>query len=95
MELNNEQKEVIDYAKALDIDLLKYVTAEFDSNQMGQVLMGLRSNLPVHLYADIKYSWEQMREIREGLENDIEVFKYLDSNLSVEDMKKIRLTLEL
>lgn len=93
--LNKEQLRMLNQSDICGINLEKYVDETFDEGQMEQVYLGLRDNLPVHLYAKSEYSWEQMREIRLGLEDDIDIYKYLDSSLSAEYMKKVRLTLSM
>ncbi|BAG09096.1 hypothetical protein [Finegoldia magna] len=68
-----------------DIDVSKYVEANFTENEIDEIVEGLESGIDVSAYADNRLHYEEMREIREKLEEGKRIYKlrYDNSQLDI------------
>ena len=66
---------------------------QFLEDEQDEILLGLKANLDVSVYATTEFTVGQMEEIRLGLEDNLDVFLYAKKELNVWQMEEIRLKL--
>ena len=67
---------------------------QFDETQQTLIMFGIKKNLDVSWYADLKFDWLQMREIFWGLEDNLDVSIYAKPEYTSQQMTVIRLKLK-
>lgn len=65
----------------------------FGMGQMEQILLGLKGNVDISIYAKPNFDEFQMEEIRLGLEEDFDVNFYAKEEFDYKQMREIRLGL--
>ena len=67
---------------------------QFNYYQQEEIKIGIKENLDLSIYANLKFDWEQMDEIREGLKSNVDVSIYAKTEYNCNQMQQIRLGLE-
>jgi len=67
---------------------------QFLEDEQDEILLGLKANLDVSVYAITDFYASQMEQIRLGLEDNLDISKYANPEIDYEEMKKIRLKLQ-
>ena len=63
---------------------------QFDKYQQKEIMLGIKSNVDVSIYAKIDFTWQQMEEIRLGLKQGLDVSVYVKPEITAKEMKTIR-----
>ena len=67
---------------------------QFDETQQTLIMVGIKKNLDVSWYADLRFDWLQMREIFWGLEDNLDVSIYAKTDFDGHQMTAIRIGLQ-
>ena len=67
---------------------------QFDKYQQKEIMLGIKSNVDVSIYAKIDFTWQQMQKIRFGLLENLDVSIYANIEYNANQMEIIRLGLK-
>ena len=63
---------------------------QFLEDEQDEILLGLKANLDVSVYATTEFTVGQMEEIRLGLEDNLDISKYATPEFNKYQMNEIR-----
>ena len=63
---------------------------QFNKSQQEEILLGLKNNIDISIYAKTIFDANQMNQIRWGLEDNLDISIYAKPEYSWRAMKKIR-----
>ena len=67
---------------------------QFNKSQQEEILLGLKNNIDISIYAKTIFDANQMNQIRWGLEDNLDISIYAKPEYSWLEMKHLRLRLE-